>query len=44
MNDKISKSVEPFQVFLNNNFRQCSKESIEVLLRGSPDVGLWAYV
>jgi hypothetical protein len=32
MNDKISKSVEPFQVFLNDNFRQCNKESIEVLL------------
>jgi len=32
MNDKISKSVEPFQEFLNDNFKQCSKESIEVLL------------
>ena len=32
MNDKINKSVEPFQVFLNDNFKQCSKESIEVLL------------
>jgi len=32
MNDKINKSVEPFQEFLNDNFKQCSKESIEVLL------------
>jgi len=30
MNDKINKSVEPFQEFLNNNFKQCSKESIKV--------------
>jgi hypothetical protein len=32
MNDKISKSVEYFQEFLNNNFKQCNQESIEVLL------------
>jgi hypothetical protein len=32
MNDKINKSVEPFQEFLNDNFKRCSKESIEVLL------------
>jgi len=32
MNDKINKSVEPFQEFLNDNFKQCSKESIEVFL------------
>ncbi len=32
MNDKISKSVKYFQEFLNNKFKQCSNEAIEVLL------------
>ena len=32
MIDKINKSVELFQEFLNNNFKQCSQESVEVML------------
>jgi len=32
MTDKISKSVERFQEFLNDSFKQCNQESIEILL------------
>ncbi len=32
MVDKISKSIGAFQAFLNNNFKQCSQESVEVML------------
>lgn len=32
MNDKISKSVKYFQGILNDKLKQCSKESIEILL------------
>jgi len=32
MIDKINKSVETFQEFLNDNFKQCGQESVEVML------------
>jgi hypothetical protein len=32
MTDKISKSIEPFQVLLCNTFKQTNKKAIEVLM------------